>query len=80
MSHQKNNSKTADWHRADIGVALKKKGATLAALARKNGYASNSLQNSLSREWPKAELIIASAIGVSLHEIWPSCYHELGEW
>lgn len=79
MLHQKNNSDVADWHRADIGAALKKKGTSLAALARKNGYASNSLQNSLSRKWPKGDHIIASAIGVSLHEIWPSRYNELGE-
>jgi len=76
MLHQKNNH---DWHRADIGAALKKKGTTLAALARGNGYASNSLQNSLSRKWPKGDLIIANAIGVSLWEIWPSRYSESGE-
>lgn len=79
MLHQKNNPQMQDWHRADIGAALRKKGTTLAALARENGYASNSLQNSLSRKWPKGDLIIAEAIGVSLCEIWPSRYNGLGE-
>lgn len=72
MQHQ--NDLIIDWHRADIGAALRKKGTTLAALSRSHGFASNSLQNSLVRKWPKGDKIIADAIGVNLENIWPSRY------
>ena len=63
-----------DWHRADIGAALKKKGLSFAALSRQNGLAPTTLNNALVRPWPKGERIIAEAIGVPPEKIWPSRY------
>ncbi len=63
-----------NWHPADIIAALHKKGTTLAALSRDSGLSSSTLANALSRPWPKGELLIAQAIGVTPSEIWPQRY------
>ncbi|MDF5005703.1 helix-turn-helix transcriptional regulator [Vibrio parahaemolyticus] len=66
-----------DLHRADIIAALKKKGISMSALSRQNGLASTTLANALDRPWPKGEKIIAKALDLEPHEIWPSRYAEL---
>ncbi|WP_419144767.1 helix-turn-helix domain-containing protein [Klebsiella pneumoniae] len=48
----------------------------MAGLSREHGLSSSTLQNALNKEWPRGELIIANAIGVSPQEIWPSRYFE----
>ncbi len=63
-----------DWHQADIGAALKKAGTNMSALSEANGYTRNGLRNALYRPYPKAERIIAGAIGVLPEDIWPSRY------
>lgn len=63
-----------DWHQAYISAALKAKGTNLSALSEANGYSRNNLRNALYRSYPKAEKIIADAIGVEPEEIWPSRY------
>lgn len=63
-----------DWHRADIVAALHKKGETLAKLSRKHGLSSRTLNNALERAYPRAEHIIAEAIGTTPEKIWPSRY------
>lgn len=63
-----------NWHNAEIICELKKKGLSLAELSRRNGYRSNGLRNALERSYPKAEKIIAAAIGVSPETIWPERY------
>jgi Ner family transcriptional regulator len=68
-----------DWHRADIKAAVHKAGYTMTQLARNAGYASdNQLHDALRRPWPKAERIIAEAIGQRPQAIWPSRYHADG--
>ncbi len=63
-----------DWHRADILAALKKANWSLRKLSFHYGYKSNALANALDRPWPKAERIIAKAIGEKPETIWPSRY------
>lgn len=65
-----------DWHKADILAALKKKKISMAGLSREHGLSDGTLLNALNRDWPRGELIIANAIGVSPQEIWPSRYYE----
>ena len=63
-----------DWHDADIIAGLKKAGTNMSALSVANGYTRNGLRNALYRKYPKAERIIAGAIGVKPEDIWPSRY------
>ncbi len=67
-----------DWHKADIICSLWKLGTSLQKLSRDHGYKSGSLRLAIVMPWPKAERIIAAAIGVKPHEIWPSRYREDG--
>lgn len=67
-----------DWHQADIIATLRKKGTSLAALSRACGLSSSTLANTLTREWPKGEYLIAEAIGVHPSVIWPSRYFRDG--
>ena len=46
----------------------------MSALSVANGYTRNGLRNALYRKYPKAERIIAGAIGVNPEDIWPSRY------
>ncbi|WP_215782049.1 helix-turn-helix domain-containing protein [Paludibacterium sp. B53371] len=63
-----------DWHRADIVAALHKKGWSLRKLSVGVGLSPGALNNGLDRPWPKAERIIAAAIGEAPETIWPSRY------
>ncbi|EPL6453823.1 MULTISPECIES: helix-turn-helix domain-containing protein [Providencia] len=65
-----------DWHPADIIAAIKKKGSSLSEISRSVGLNSSTLNNALSRRWPKGERIIAEFLGVTPAEIWPSRYHD----
>jgi lambda repressor-like predicted transcriptional regulator len=68
-----------DWHQADIIAALRKKGITLAGLARAYGLKSSStLSHTFLRSYPLNEKRIADAIGVHPMELWPSRYNKDG--
>ncbi|ATF48762.1 helix-turn-helix domain-containing protein [Citrobacter freundii] len=66
--------KSQDWHRADIKSALEKRGITLRDLSRAAGLSPDSLRNVFTRSWPRAESIIAKALGTTPEAIWPSRY------
>ncbi|ASO12767.1 TPA: helix-turn-helix domain-containing protein [Salmonella enterica subsp. salamae serovar 35:g,m,s,t:-] len=63
-----------DWHPAEILCALKKTGTSLAELSREHGLSSGTLQNALSKQYPRAEKIIADRLNIEPSEIWPSRY------
>ncbi|MBC8950586.1 MULTISPECIES: helix-turn-helix domain-containing protein [Xenorhabdus] len=65
-----------DWHSADIIAELKKRGTTLSEVSRAAGLASSTLANALQRHWPKGERLIATALGRTPEEIWPSRYEK----
>lgn len=68
-----------DWHPADIKAALTKAGWSFNQLGYAKGYTSKSTLTSVLRQpWPKAEAIVAEAIGVHPMEIWPSRYNADG--
>jgi Ner family transcriptional regulator len=67
-----------DWHKADIICGLWKLGTSMQKLSRENGYKSGSLRLAITMPWPRAERIIAEALGVRPHQIWPSRYHADG--
>lgn len=66
----------ADWHQADIIAALKKAGTNISALSIKHGLSRGCLRNALYRSYPKAEKIIANAIGVAPEVIWPTRHNK----
>ncbi|ENZ0175038.1 helix-turn-helix domain-containing protein [Providencia rettgeri] len=66
--------KEMDWHRADIVAALHKQGVSLSQLSIDAGLSPSTLRNALRAPYPRAEEIIAHAIGVTPQEIWPSRY------
>lgn len=71
---QKSSNELQDWHNADIIASLKKAGTNMSALSEKHGLSRGCLRNALYRSYPKAERIIAGAIGVAPADIWPSRY------
>lgn len=73
---QKKRSKgsAVNWHRADIIAALHKQGLSLSSLSRQHGLASRTLNNAFERHYPRAEKIIADALGTTPEFIWPQRY------
>lgn len=68
----------ADWHPADVFAALRKRGRTLAALSIEHGYHATAAGKALRTPWPAMEQIIADALSMPPHAIWPSRYHADG--
>lgn len=69
-----NEIASEDWHRADVKAALEKKGLTLKKLAISNDLSPGTLSNVFRLNYPKAQKIIAEALGVPPETIWPSRY------
>jgi Ner family transcriptional regulator len=74
----KKRSNSLDWHPADIVAAIRKTGTSMAELGRENGLANTTLRNALDKPYPRAEGIIAKAIGVEPSDIWPTRYIKPG--
>jgi len=70
----KNRSALEDWHPAEVVCALRLKGWSLRRLAKSHGYHPGSFSPVLRSPWPRAERIIAEAIGLKPEQIWPSRY------
>ncbi|WP_375591750.1 transcriptional regulator [Chitiniphilus eburneus] len=68
-----------DWHPADVVCALRKRGWSLRQLSLHHGYSHGAtLKTALRRRYPKAERLIADALGLAPSEIWPSRYPAAG--
>jgi Ner family transcriptional regulator len=67
-------SSASDWHPADVLAALKKRGKSLAGISIAHGYHPTAAGKALKRPWPAMERTIASELGLSPEEIWPSRY------
>lgn len=79
MKHAEKMPAPKDWHPADIKAALTKAGWSINQLGHHHGYTSKSaLAAVLRHPWPKAEGLIADAIGVQPQAIWPSRYNADG--
>jgi lambda repressor-like predicted transcriptional regulator len=51
-----------------------KRGLSLAGLSAANGYHATAAGKALRRPWPALEILIADALGIPPHAIWPSHY------
>lgn len=79
MKHAEKKPAPKDWHSADIKAALTKAGWSFNQLGLFHGYTSKSALTAVLRHpWPKAEALIAKAIGIEPMVIWPSRYHADG--
>jgi len=63
-----------DWPREYILAELHRRGISLRQLSFRHGYRRNTLLDALDRKYPKAEKIIARALGLAPSKIWPSRY------
>lgn len=63
-----------DWHPADIVAAIHKTGWSMRQLSLHHGCSTGVVKTALRMQYPRAERIIADAIGVEPWEIWPSRY------
>lgn len=70
--------KPQNWHRADIVAEVHKRGTTLAELARDNDLSDSALRNALSYPRSPSNRIIATFIGRSIHDLWPTWFDEDG--
>ncbi|AUX62537.1 helix-turn-helix domain-containing protein [Simonsiella muelleri] len=70
------NADNRDWHRADIVAALKKRGKSVRKFSVEAELSPNTLISTLQFKYPRGEKIIADALGLKPHEIWPSRYDE----
>ena len=69
----------ADWHRADVLAALKKRGWTLKAVGQQAGYANeDSAYHVLRTAMPRVEEVIARILALPPQTIWPSRYDDRG--
>jgi Ner family transcriptional regulator len=74
-SIQRTKKQAQDWHAADVQAALKKRGWSYRLLAVAHGYCPSALSMvPRGRQSQPVEKIIAQAIGLRPHRIWPSRY------
>jgi Ner family transcriptional regulator len=71
---QLNRRPKTDWHFEDVKAAVRKRGGTLTALSRENGYAASAAGIALRRSWPALERIVADFLGLEPWAIWPTRY------
>lgn len=74
MGGKHKRQRTGDWHPAQVVAAVRMAGTSIRQLSLANGLAEHTLKECLRRSYPKAEAIVAKAIGRSVEEIWPSRY------
>lgn len=68
-----------DMHPEDIKAAIRKRGGTLAALARSAGVSTQALSAALAtRSSARLEIFVAKFLGTPPHQIWPSRYNNAG--
>jgi Ner family transcriptional regulator len=80
MSDSVGNRKpaTKDWDQHDVLAALRRRGWSLRQLGFHHGYSAGALHKAFKQPWPKAERILADAIGIQPMQIWPSRYDSKG--
>lgn len=68
-----------DMHPEDVKAEIRKRGTTVAGLAKANGLSVQTLSRAIhARTSAAAESIIADFIGRPAKDIWPTRYDETG--
>jgi Ner family transcriptional regulator len=73
--------KRAGWHREEIKAALRKQFGPISELSTTWGLHPSAITNTLRRPLnsKRVERLIAQALQVSLHELWPDRWSPDGE-
>ncbi len=66
------------WHAEDIKAAVRKRGTTLAALARSAGIPPSACQNALKAPHSHGEAVISEFLGIPMRELWPDRFDAQG--
>ncbi|WP_092685197.1 helix-turn-helix domain-containing protein [Rhodopseudomonas pseudopalustris] len=69
---------SSGWHRADIVAAFRKRGTSLAEVARKHELCDSALRAALTRPRSPSNRIIANFLEVPLHVLWPRWFDRTG--
>lgn len=67
-----------DWHPEDIKAQVRKRGLTLAQLARNHEIPEQQVRHALVIPRKRAERVIADFLGIAPNNIWPSRYEANG--
>lgn len=78
-THAPKKASPGDWHPADVVAALRKAGWSLRRLSLANGNHPCVLKHALVTAYPRAQQLIADAIGIAPQAIWPSRYDAHGQ-
>jgi Ner family transcriptional regulator len=62
------------WHPEDIKAEVRKRGSTLAGVARSVGLSDSSTRVAFHQPIPTANRAIAAFIGVPVNELWPQWF------
>lgn len=62
----------ADLDRHEIMARLRRRGLTIAQIARRHGNSPALFYIALDRPYPRVERIIADALAMQVEDIWPS--------
>lgn len=69
-----------DWHPEDIKAEIRKRGSTVAQLARNSGLSKQALGQCIERRASeRGDQIIAEFLDLKPHQIWPSRYTAKGQ-
>ena len=69
---------TQSWDRHSILAEIKRRFGSLQALADRAGIGAAHLSVALGAPYPKGERVIARALGVPVHLLWPDRYDAKG--
>lgn len=68
----------ANMHAEDVKAAVRKKGISLARLARDNGLSDSAVRKALYGPIPRGNQVIAKHLGKAVHQIWPEWFGKDG--
>lgn len=71
---EKPDPKSLGWHRTDVMAAVRKRGSSLAEIARNVGFKRQTMYWALIRPHLRANRAIAEFLGVPTHVLWPQWF------
>ena len=63
-----------NWTKTKIVNSLRERGTSAAEVAKAAGLSRHTLYSSMERPYPRAHTLIARALKMNRHDIWPAFY------